>query len=767
MAAWSVINNNEIITHQDLQDYVNSGGVSLKSGQTIPLGADANKALTKERLIQYANVQESNSTLAPKANNQLVAKRDVTPIGASLYVLSGNKDYNTWTSYFPSQRENPDNANLPSYIYNVGEFIVHTVWIRNIGSLNSSGNTVLTFALPNGFSLSQLVASHISAGEYSYTQSNGVITVTITKVFQYTDPKYVAMMFILSHPVPTSASNGYAVNFQTLVQNASSFNNSITSIAQSIWEFPTLAAGITNPYGNNGTIPYNAVFDYTISADISNNRTAYDVSVTMLFPAGLTYLGVTQIETNWSQTVQTDRVIFTNEAGERRMLPGDPPAVFKISFRATTQGINTTARNIVSAQNATNVFAQMSNFLDYDRNPNFVYQYATCTTTSNSCVDTLVYRDMNQYSSTYLNYFVTFLPILVFVNVGNTAPANTGGLCNFSANYNQVVGVVCLSCVNYTVYRNTNPCFTGDQFYASNGNTYGSNPSNGGCNYNANYNIVWGYRCIGCVTYIVYKNDNPCFTGNQFFIPVDGGTTYANDPSASQCFVDASYTTKIGEVCFEGDCTPREVYANSNPCYNGNQYFIPYTGITYATNPLNTFPSCSSSPNIQSMGYNTCVGCQTYLVYRDQNVCSPTFGNFFVNSVNVGNTAPANGACNTSPNRQPISGYTTCINCFDYQVYRDVNTCSSTYLRYYYDSGGGNWVDLGMNAPSNAQCQCCTLALLFNDSGSDFQFYSYYSCANSYVEGYMNNGESMFVCFNAQLPFNFTSMQVDYQGTCN
>jgi hypothetical protein len=43
------------------------------------------------------------------------------------------------------------------------------------------------------------------------------------------------------------------------------------------------------------------------------------------------------------------------------------------------------------------------------------------------------------------------------------------------------VGIACIDYANYTVYQNTNPCFTGNQYYATNGITYASNPSTGAC----------------------------------------------------------------------------------------------------------------------------------------------------------------------------------------------------------------------------------------------------------------------------------------------
>lgn len=77
--------------------------------------------------------------------------------------------------------------------------------------------------------------------------------------------------------------------------------------------------------------------------------------------------------------------------------------------------------------------------------------------------------DNNPCSATYNNTRNT--------NLGTIAP------CNYSANYSSAVGTLYVCNVvgggvnSYTVYENTNGCFTGNQYFA-NGNSYATNPSN-------------------------------------------------------------------------------------------------------------------------------------------------------------------------------------------------------------------------------------------------------------------------------------------------
>jgi hypothetical protein len=66
---------------------------------------------------------------------------------------------------------------------------------------------------------------------------------------------------------------------------------------------------------------------------------------------------------------------------------------------------------------------------------------------------------------------------------GTTRWVAGGSACNRTANYSSAIGILCDgSGNNLTVYQNTNPCFTGNQYYA-NGTSYAYNPSTGPCGF--------------------------------------------------------------------------------------------------------------------------------------------------------------------------------------------------------------------------------------------------------------------------------------------
>jgi hypothetical protein len=75
MSSWTGITKNKIITDTDLNNAVEAGYLSKKSQQiTIPR---SDLALTKSRLVDYADVDSINTTLSNKTNNQLITKQDI------------------------------------------------------------------------------------------------------------------------------------------------------------------------------------------------------------------------------------------------------------------------------------------------------------------------------------------------------------------------------------------------------------------------------------------------------------------------------------------------------------------------------------------------------------------------------------------------------------------------------------------------------------------------------------------------------------------
>jgi hypothetical protein len=310
--------------------------------------------------------------------------------------------------------------------------------------------------------------------------------------------------------------------------------------------------------------------------------------------------------------------------------------------------------------------------------------YYTCS----SCGTYLVYKDTNVCSATEGIYRVNG------VDIGYTAP--TDGACDTTAAWTSQSYNTCVSCVNYLVYRDTNPCSATYNNYRVNGVNIGNTaPTNGDCNTTASWTSQSYNTCVSCVNYLVYRDTNPCSaTYNNY--RVNGVNVGNTAPVSGDCNTTALYNSNIGlyYVCSSGSVYDYPVYQNTNPCFTGNQYFT--NGSSYATNPTNSAPS--TSPNWDGQGYTTCISCVTYLVYRDINTCSSTYGNYQVNGVDVGSTAPTSGTCDTNPN-WVSQAYSTCVDCELFLVYRDTNVCSPSYNNYRV-----NGVNVGNTAPSSGAC---------------------------------------------------------------
>jgi len=199
--------------------------------------------------------------------------------------------------------------------------------------------------------------------------------------------------------------------------------------------------------------------------------------------------------------------------------------------------------------------------------------------------------------------------------------------------------------------------------------------------------------CSDCVTYLVYRDLNPNSpTYNNYRVnSVNVGSTA---PVSGNCNTTGTWTSQSYTTCI--DCANIAVEKDTNPCSaTYNQYRAGGVVLGFTAPPSG---SCNTTANFVSQGYNTCVSCNNYLVYRDDNPCSATYNNYRVNGVNVGNTAPANGNCSTAA-VWTSQAYFTCVDCTTYLVYRDTNPCSSTYNNYQV-----NGVNVGSTAPTFGAC---------------------------------------------------------------
>ncbi len=260
-----------------------------------------------------------------------------------------------------------------------------------------------------------------------------------------------------------------------------------------------------------------------------------------------------------------------------------------------------------------------------------------------------------------------------------------------------------------------------------NGSSYTSNTQitvNGSSTYtfqlnNANYYTPSGGGfCSGCTSYL--NTSNPC-----------GGSS--NTPGGSYCNTSANYVTNIGTmyVCYGGGYNSYTVYQNDNPCFGGYQYYS--NGTAYASNPSN---SVNASANWVTNGDIFCSGCDRYQPEIDNNTCSSTYGNTR-NTLLASNSSLCGGCCGQSTAANWVNnGSIFCSNCNQYQPQIDSNSCSPTYnqtrnvqLNTNSTNCGGccgqdlssNWVDQGYQTCSN-----CTLYTVFKDTNSCSSTYNHY-----------------------------------------
>lgn len=145
-------------------------------------------------------------------------------------------------------------------------------------------------------------------------------------------------------------------------------------------------------------------------------------------------------------------------------------------------------------------------------------------------------------------------------------PANS--FPNTSANWVNNGSSFCSNCIAYQPQIDTNPC-SSTYNQTRNLNLGQSSP----CVYTASYtnNIGTLYICSnGTVfSYPVYQNTNPCFTGNQYFA---NNTTYATNPSNSAPDTTQNWQQNGANYCSGVDLYQPQIQIN--PCavnYNGTR----------------------------------------------------------------------------------------------------------------------------------------------------------------------------------------------------
>jgi len=216
-----------------------------------------------------------------------------------------------------------------------------------------------------------------------------------------------------------------------------------------------------------------------------------------------------------------------------------------------------------------------------------------------------------------------------------------------------------------------------------------------------------------------------CFVAD----PTCSGCNYLGNRERNTC--DGSYRNT--EVTQYNSCGCgvgcQGTYYTDFYCDNRDKVFVQKYNCNGSPTGVTNRVNCgcdAGSQELTSQGYNTCVGCTTFEVFRDTNRCSSTFNQYFVNGGSVGGSAPSNGSCNTSSSYGIYRGV-RCNGGTNYNVYEDSNGC-----------GGGDQYQYRNGADE--------VQFTSNDFGGDpCTFYAYRSqnftrnnCGAGYTGGVVN-----------------------------
>lgn len=719
MSAWTTMNDNKIVTYEDLANAISSGDLYQKSSFT-----SSKRAVRKLGLSDIIHIDTSNSFYTSRSNNQLLPKKAI--VGIPLF-------YNL----------NLTSSASPSTV-TAGNNVVYTINVRNDETFATSTNVVLAISFASNTSF---VSYTITSG-VSSTYSSG--TLTITSAIASGATVVITITCSTTRPLTDGAGT-------LAIPLTATYSPTNSTTATPYLQYPTFTLekvarqndGTTNiPAGTN--LAYNTTFIYLLRVrNTTSNLYSSDTVLTDVLPSNLAFDSFyTPLPSGWTSNYNsTTRTVTFSKSGVLHDSIFNTFISLGIRVVASTENVSLSNNFTASGVGINSKTSDNFNLtVGYNTSPVLTSQgYSTCS----SCFTYTVFRDTNVNSATYNQYYVNGS------SVGNTAPSN--GACDYSSQYENTGQIYCSGCSSYFVYAHNysaKPCYTGDP-YQVNGVGYSYNPATGACNTSPDYGSASiGIMCLDCEEYTVHQNINGCYTGTlQYF---SNGNYYESNPVTGACVSTPNYQMYIGQTCI--DCITYSVYKNVSTCFFGNQWSV--NGVTYATQP--TLGACDYTPNIQSQGYSTCSGCQTYTVFRDVATnCSSTKNHYFVNGVDVGLSAPSNGSCVTSPNLE-FQGYNTCISCVPYPVYKDTRECSSTYNHYF-----ANNTDLGTAAPSSADCACCEEISISNNSGSE-AYIEWLPCsAGSNTSYWLQDGETIYFCRNTNASFNTGGLGYSVGGACS
>jgi uncharacterized repeat protein (TIGR01451 family) len=715
MSAWTTMNPNKIVTNADLAAAISSGDLFQKASFT-----SSNLAVTKQRANDYIYLDVSNTYYISHASNQLVPRKAITGIS-------------------PYYNLNLTSSASPTTV-TAGNNVVYTLNIRNDETFAITSAIPLAFTYASNTAYSSLT---VSSG-VTYTYSAGTFTVTSTLAAG----AIITVTITCTTTRPTSDGAGtQAIPFKAQY-TPTNFTITEPYLVWAIFEVEKIARlndGTTQI--TSGNVSYNQTFIYTLRVRSATASPLYPTNVTLTdtLPSNLTFVEFYNTS-GWTTSYNsTTRVATLYKAGDLHSSIFN--TFISLGIRVTASVENVTLNNsfTASATNTNNkTSANLALNVGFNTSPVLTNQgYSTCS----ACTTYTVFKDTNVNSSTYNQYYVNGS------SVGTSAPSN--GACDYSSQYENTGQIYCSGCNSYFVYAHNysaKPCYSGSP-YQANGVGYSYNPATGACNTSPDYGSASiGVMCSSCVEYNVYQNLNTCFGGNQY---LSNGTTYSANPSNGGCNYSPSYSFYQGQTCI--GCVTYSVYRNLNTCFNGDQWIV--NGTTYASNPSTS--ACNTTQNLINQGYTTCSGCSSYTVYKDTTTCSSTYNHYFVNGTDIGTSAPASGSCSTAQNLQS-QGYTTCISCSAYLVYKDINACSSTYNHYF-----ANGTDLGTGAPSSANCACCQEFSVSNNTGSTV-FIEWLPCtASSSTSYFLADGSTIYFCRNTNASFNTSGLGYSIGGSCS
>lgn len=162
---WTSFSSNQLISEMDIkQAVINSPYLQLKS--TLPNGYTSGHLLKKSQLISCFWVDSTVTTLAAKAQNQIISKQDV-----AAYTFSSFYAHNISPS-------NAGSAGCPTSLSNLAPVYTSSNATPITGTTVIYTNTGLTIPF-NGTGLSFILTYNVAGSPYSYVviiNSSGVVT---------------------------------------------------------------------------------------------------------------------------------------------------------------------------------------------------------------------------------------------------------------------------------------------------------------------------------------------------------------------------------------------------------------------------------------------------------------------------------------------------------------------------------------------------------------------------------------------------------------